>query len=81
MLSPVIDRWVPVLEQGLVGGAQPVGAVSERDEEERLHWSGLHVALQVGSVDDACMCFLSTVAKLFPAPPSHLLQKCFCYLL
>lgn len=47
LLSPVIDQWVPVLEQGLIGSGQPVAAVSERGEEERLHWSGLHVALQV----------------------------------
>lgn len=68
MLSPVIDRWVPVLEQGLIGGVHPAGAVSERGEEERLHWSGLHVALQVRSVVDACTCCHSTIWKLFPAP-------------
>lgn len=46
--SPVINRWVPVLQQGLIttapGGASSGGYASEN---EKLHWSGLHVALQV----------------------------------
>lgn len=47
--SPVIDRWVPVLERGLSsGGAHPTASGSDQDgDEERLQWSGLHVALQV----------------------------------
>lgn len=49
-LSPVVDRWVPVLEQGLnVASEKPVAIAAGSDyvEKERLHWSGLHVALQV----------------------------------
>ncbi|CAM9735344.1 unnamed protein product, partial [Ectocarpus sp. 4 AP-2014] len=47
--SPIINRWVPVLERGLSsGGAHPTASGSDQDgDEERLHWSGLHVALQL----------------------------------
>lgn len=42
--SPMIDRWVPVLERGLF---QSAAFVPGGDEKERLHWSGLHVIIRV----------------------------------
>lgn len=63
-LSPVVDRWVPVLEQGLSVASEtsppPSAAGSEYVEKERLHWSGLHAALQVRRPVDV----VSTVADL-----------------
>eukprot|EP00903_Cladosiphon_okamuranus_P019598 g18024.t1 len=50
VLSPVVDRWVPVLEQGLnVSSEEPAAMAAGSDfvDKERLHWSGLHVALQL----------------------------------
>lgn len=47
-----MDRWVPVLEQGLIALAPGTGSSGSSSagyasENESLHWSGLHVALQV----------------------------------
>ncbi|CAM9167182.1 unnamed protein product [Laminaria digitata] len=47
-LSPIIDLWVPVLEQNINASPSAASGEAGQGEKERLHWSGLHVALQAG---------------------------------
>lgn len=46
LASPVIEQWVPALEQGLYS-FESAATSAGQEGNERLHWSGLHVTLKV----------------------------------